>query len=57
MVHAGGPQVPSLINDNFERLNKVANSSGSYFWKYPLSGEVKGAFSYLGTTQASCKTL
>ncbi|KAG2124643.1 uncharacterized protein EDB93DRAFT_1110500 [Suillus bovinus] len=40
MVHAGGRPVPSLINDNFERLDKVANSSGRYFWKCKHCGNL-----------------
>jgi hypothetical protein len=33
MVHAGGRPVASLIGDNFERLDRVANSSNRYYWK------------------------
>jgi hypothetical protein len=33
MVRGGGRAVPSLINDNFEHLDKVTNSSGRCFWK------------------------
>ncbi|KAG1761618.1 hypothetical protein EDD22DRAFT_1031796 [Suillus occidentalis] len=33
MVHAGGRPLPSLINDNFERLERVENSSNRYYWK------------------------
>ncbi|KAG2342364.1 hypothetical protein BDR05DRAFT_1000994 [Suillus weaverae] len=40
MVHAGGHPVPSLINDNFEHLDKVANSSGHYFWKCKHCGHL-----------------
>jgi hypothetical protein len=33
MVHSGRRPVASLIGDNFERLNRVANSSNRYYWK------------------------
>ncbi|KAG1880177.1 hypothetical protein F4604DRAFT_1922859 [Suillus subluteus] len=33
-------ELPSLINDNFERLDKVTNNSGCYFWKCKHCGHL-----------------
>ncbi|KAG1787733.1 uncharacterized protein HD556DRAFT_1448416 [Suillus plorans] len=39
MVHSGGRPLASLINNNFERLEQVPNSSHRYYWKCRHCGD------------------
>ncbi|KAG2114368.1 uncharacterized protein F5147DRAFT_758998 [Suillus discolor] len=45
MLEPGGRPLPSLINNNFERLEQVPNNSHSYYWKCKHCGDTAGSLS------------